>query len=252
MFDIGKTLRDRRESLKKSYDEIHQQTKINVEHLKALEENNFDFLPQFYIRAFLKTYAQALGLNPNSLLNQYLKLQEEKKRIEAAKEQNQGSNREASINFKLEWALALGAFFLFVGVIFIYINYQRGAFKQPEPAKFKFTPAQKNSVDHKLQENDSLKIEKDRAPVKPLRLKVIAIEKTWLQVVIDDRASNEYTLLPGDKLEWEAQEGYKLILGNAGGVAINFMGKEYTQLGPRGKPIRLYLSKDGLLKTREF
>nr|WP_153577301.1 MULTISPECIES: helix-turn-helix domain-containing protein [Bacillus] len=55
-----------------SIDQLHEITKIQKRHLVAIEEGNYDVLPgAFYARAFIKQYADAVGLNGEELLVEY-------------------------------------------------------------------------------------------------------------------------------------------------------------------------------------
>nr|WP_154131704.1 MULTISPECIES: helix-turn-helix domain-containing protein [Bacillus] len=55
-----------------SMDQLHEITKIQKRHLVAIEEGNYDVLPgAFYARAFIKQYADAVGLNGEELLVEY-------------------------------------------------------------------------------------------------------------------------------------------------------------------------------------
>ena len=70
MSDIGEQLRKAREAKGMSLEDIEKITKIQYRYLKALENDDFDQLPgDFYARAFIKQYAQVVGLNGNELLN---------------------------------------------------------------------------------------------------------------------------------------------------------------------------------------
>lgn len=70
MADIGEQLRKAREAKGMSLEDIEKITKIQYRYLKALENDDFDQLPgDFYARAFIKQYAQVVGLNGNELLN---------------------------------------------------------------------------------------------------------------------------------------------------------------------------------------
>ncbi len=71
MLDVGKTLREKRHELNKSFEDIHDETRISVQHIAYLEENNFTFLPATYVKSFLKTYASCLGLDSKALLDAY-------------------------------------------------------------------------------------------------------------------------------------------------------------------------------------
>ena len=57
--------------------EIEAKTKIRAKYLRALENEEWDLLPgPTFVKSFLRTYAQALGLDDKALLEQY-KLQYE-------------------------------------------------------------------------------------------------------------------------------------------------------------------------------
>lgn len=73
MVDIGKTLSDRRKELGKTVEEIHELTRVSIEHIKHLENNSFDFLPTTYVKSFLKTYADSVGLDSGEIVRCYLR-----------------------------------------------------------------------------------------------------------------------------------------------------------------------------------
>jgi len=60
----------------------------------------------------------------------------------------------------------------------------------------------------------------------PHRLRVRAKAKTWLHVTIDDQPMKRLFLLPGQTVEWSAEQGFTLSLGNAGGVQLTLDGQE--------------------------
>ncbi|MGI8805351.1 MAG: helix-turn-helix domain-containing protein [Thermoleophilaceae bacterium] len=69
---IGETLREAR--LRQGVDiaEVEQATKIRAKYLRALEAEEFDRLPgSTFVRTFLRTYAEYLGLDPQLLVEEY-------------------------------------------------------------------------------------------------------------------------------------------------------------------------------------
>lgn len=69
---IGETLRDARIAKGYTLDDLQQTTKIQKRYLIAIEDGNFADLPgDFYVRAFIKQYADTVGLDGNELLESY-------------------------------------------------------------------------------------------------------------------------------------------------------------------------------------
>lgn len=71
---IGSALRDARERQSKTIEEAARDTKIRVDFLEALERESFEDLQgDVYVRGFLRSYAQYLGLNPDKVIQSYTK-----------------------------------------------------------------------------------------------------------------------------------------------------------------------------------
>lgn len=60
MLNIGKELKELRLQKGLTLKEISEITKINIKYLELIEENNFHFLPEVYVRGFLKNYVRAI------------------------------------------------------------------------------------------------------------------------------------------------------------------------------------------------
>jgi len=74
-----------------------------------------------------------------------------------------------------------------------------------------------------------------------LLLKGHVTERTWLRISIDGLEPKEYTFGPSDKPEWKAENGFELLIGNAGGIVLEFNGKKMDNLGKRGQVVRIKL-----------
>ncbi|MFP7494016.1 helix-turn-helix domain-containing protein [Terribacillus saccharophilus] len=84
--DIGAKLREARESKGMTLEDVQQRTKIQKRYLKAIEENNHSVMPgEFYTRAFIKEYAQTVGLDPDEVLE--LKEQKSEAAVPPVKEE---------------------------------------------------------------------------------------------------------------------------------------------------------------------
>ncbi|HXD54346.1 MAG TPA: helix-turn-helix domain-containing protein [Solirubrobacteraceae bacterium] len=72
MPEIGATLREARMRERIDVSEIEAQTKIRAKYLRALENEEWGLLPgPTFVKSFLRTYAQALGLDGKALVEEY-------------------------------------------------------------------------------------------------------------------------------------------------------------------------------------
>jgi transcriptional regulator with XRE-family HTH domain len=72
VFDIGSSLRDARTRQGLDFAELEERTKIRPKYLRALEDERFDILPApTYVRGFLRSYAEALGLDGQPFVDEY-------------------------------------------------------------------------------------------------------------------------------------------------------------------------------------
>ena len=69
---IGETLREARMRQHLDIADVERQTKIRAKYLRALENGEFSMLPgPTFVKTFLRTYAELLGLDPHALVEQY-------------------------------------------------------------------------------------------------------------------------------------------------------------------------------------
>jgi cytoskeletal protein RodZ len=72
MAEIGATLREARMRQRIDITDMETRTKIRAKYLRALENEEWDLLPgPTYVRSFLRTYADALGLDSKLLVEEY-------------------------------------------------------------------------------------------------------------------------------------------------------------------------------------
>ena len=77
MPEIGATLREARMRARIDVSEIEATTKIRAKYLRALENEEWSLLPgPTFVKSFLRTYAEALGLDGKALVEEYRRSQE--------------------------------------------------------------------------------------------------------------------------------------------------------------------------------
>ncbi len=77
----GKALKQVREGMGVDPQTISKETKISIKTLEWIEEEVFEKLPPLvYLKGFLRSYAQSLGLEPQKVMEDYVRFMEESKK----------------------------------------------------------------------------------------------------------------------------------------------------------------------------
>jgi cytoskeleton protein RodZ len=72
MAEIGSTLREARMRARIDITEVESRTKIRAKYLRAIENEEWDLLPgPVYVKSFLRTYGDYLGLDSRMLIDEY-------------------------------------------------------------------------------------------------------------------------------------------------------------------------------------
>jgi transcriptional regulator with XRE-family HTH domain len=123
MPELGKTFSQARVARGLTLEDCERDTRISKRYLDALEREDWKIFPApVYSRAFLRTYAQYLGLNPNELMRMFHAQTEEPPEFKPLPEV-----RSAPPTGNMNWLLAAGVMvFLAVAGIFLYLSSRGG------------------------------------------------------------------------------------------------------------------------------
>lgn len=128
MSSVGQTLREAREARGLTLHDMQEKTKIQPRYLKAIEDDRFNVLPgHFYTRAFVRTYAEHLGVDPQPLLSQLQEPQgHELESVSEMPQLSRRADREREPSFSLAKWFSRGLLILFlilvVSVIYIFVD----------------------------------------------------------------------------------------------------------------------------------
>lgn len=64
-------LRQQRERVGLTLEQMAAKTRIDLKFLEAIDQGNFSFLPDLYVKAFVKQYAKTIGLDENITLKKF-------------------------------------------------------------------------------------------------------------------------------------------------------------------------------------
>ncbi|MCM3631968.1 helix-turn-helix domain-containing protein [Paenibacillus camelliae] len=127
MSELGALLKTARQEKGLSLDDVQEQTKIRKRYLEALEEGDFKVLPgKFYIRAFIKNYAECVGLDAEEVLKHYQNEVPEPEvhvaeTLPARKPKRMRSSRSERFG-KIGFSLLMWLFLLLVIIVIWYYN----------------------------------------------------------------------------------------------------------------------------------
>lgn len=111
MFDkLAEELKEARIKSNLTLKQLASKTRIDLKFLEAMEEGNFTFLPELYVKAFVKEYANVAGLDPELTLKKYAAAKEgltfeemsEEEAGESSERHNEEVNNEREIIEKTE------------------------------------------------------------------------------------------------------------------------------------------------------
>lgn len=72
MFDkLAEEMKSAREKNSMTLAQVSNKSKIDIKFLEAMEHGDFAFLPELYVRAFVKDYAKTVGLDENKIVKKY-------------------------------------------------------------------------------------------------------------------------------------------------------------------------------------
>lgn len=217
--------------------QVSMDTRIGTDNLLAIEREDHDRLPaEVFVKGFIRGYAKSVGADAYEAGRLYLssrRLFQETARVDA-------DLIKSDINFWPRLLLSLGVLFCIMTLSVLITSFPQ----KSDVKKEKFKPKAITKIVPVV--STSLP-EQTASPVTPppavapekLLLKIVTVEKTWLKVIIDDQKSREYSLNPGDRLEFEALSEFNLLIGNAAGVHLNINDKDLPVPGKKGQVVTL-------------
>lgn len=269
MEEVGRALREARERLGYTLDEVERATRIRARHLEALEAGDLDRLPSpVHARGFLRNYADFLGLDSDDLLLRFAEHLQARGRAAAIERDTRPSvtvrrRRPAWLSVDL-----LVAALVIVAVLAVVVwgagrvaaalreraaeVEARSAFlvatlaptATPSPTSVPQTPLAAEAV-------STLPAESGLAPAATpvvlagqgdlVEVRLLIEKRAWVSVRVDGEEAFRGRLPPGAVVEARAAAIVEVWTGNAGGVRVVYNGFDQGLLGGVGEvAIRLW------------
>lgn len=243
MGTLGKYLRDAREAMGIDIREAAQLTRISVNYLNALEEEDFSKLPgEVFVKGFLKSYGRYLHLEETEVMKRYTELKPQTvtppappadgEKATVIPEQGKVKKaREAPIE-PFVWGAAI-----FISLIVFLLT------SMPANRHKGSSSVTVSAPTGTLQGVEQFQA---RRPDK-LYLEVIALEDTWLLVRTDTSPQKKAVLKKGESLIWSADGMFLLSYSDVSAVRLLLNGEELAVGGTKGTVIRdLAITRAGI------
>jgi hypothetical protein len=249
MGTLGQYLHDAR--LVKNIDlrDAAQQTRISLQYLKALEDEDFSKLPgEVFVKGFLKNYSRFLSLDESEVMKRYAQLKPKAQPAASSAPIAPAPKAERDVMPVEREAPApkgtpvepfvWGAVILIVLFVFLFSSLPSRPSKNVIPQKT--VPALPAVVSQETATIPGAMPEK-------LYLEVAATEDTWLLVRTDDSPQKKAVLKKGESLTWSANQRFVLGYGRTGALKLVLNGAELTVNGPKEAVVRdLVITRSGI------
>jgi cytoskeleton protein RodZ len=256
---FGHYLKSKREEAGLDLEYISEETRISLKMLEAIESEDHVKLPEsVYVKGFIRAYAEVLGIDEEGIIKDYA----ETWRTYTGFTQSKTGFTKKRAGFWHRFMLGAVVMAAIIAVAAWGVSFYQGHFR-PESVEL-IDPAekilsQKDNLSGTIHISESSKRingevdflteetadEKELAftEKKPdfLNLSITATAVTWMKVIIDAGKPLEYSLKPGDKIAFNANSHYNLLIGNAGGIQMNLNGQPVQIPGKMGQVVNVTL-----------
>jgi cytoskeleton protein RodZ len=250
MDDFGGKLRQARERRGISLRQIASSTKIAAAALDALEKNDISKLPGgIFSRAFVRSYAVAVGLDPDETVKEFLERfnQEPPPSAEAMaaaipEEEKQFEHRQR----QAAKALGFGVTLVVILIVIVFFAFR----KRPVPPEAAPAPAAISSpalapapVPEPTPPPADAGAPSATAPLAgQLKLEIRPVAECWVSLTVDGRKLFARVIRPGERESTVVQREAIVEVGDAGAFAFSVNGRPGKPLGDKGQVKTLKLT----------
>jgi cytoskeletal protein RodZ len=235
---FGRYLQSMRLEKKINLEKVSEETRIAISNLQLIEKEDLEALPdKVFVKGFLRSYARAIGADAEEVVKLYETRLNMISRLADAGSFSPRSSLFAWRNMILSIIVILA-----VIVTSLYgVSYFQGRMPEPEAVETPAGSEQSGAAPLGQETDSSVKKGATPKPVEKLVLKIAAVDETWIKVIVDNKDSKEYNLMSGEKLEIEGSARFNLLIGNAGGLELEFNGKPVKISGKAGEVVNIQL-----------
>ena len=257
--EIGRQLRERREMLSLSLDEIERHT-----HMKALENGNSDLLPStVQTRGMLQNYAGFLDLDVEALLLRFADALQARHR-EKYPQKPAGRRTQPAFPETLprlrsfiasDLIFGLGMMILLIsfaiwGISSVIATQNRQKEVEPQATSPSISEALIGTVVETIETPETfVPVADTPIPALPegtldlatpegnvaVQINIVVVERTYLRVRVDGEDVFDGRALPGNAFPFEAEQSVEILAGNAAALRVTYNQRDLGLLGGFGE-----------------
>jgi cytoskeletal protein RodZ len=252
-------------------------TRIDLKFLENLENGNFAFLPELYIKAFIKEYAKLVGLDEKITIKKFdaakrskaydelgnteddiKKTRTEKEEIKPPKPQPEApayepydstkQQSDSAADYAKKKNLIIG---IIVGVlavfVIIYFAFIKGSSDIVVSEKT-YDQVQKDNEQRSAPEPQKPAATDSTYMAKSDSLSLLLESKdiSWIKVIADGTKPVEFTLTANSQKEVKALKNFRVTIGNAGAIQLTLNNKPLNFSGNRHEVKYVTIDSTGL------
>ena len=268
----------RKARLKKgsSIEQIAATTRIDLKFLEAIDNGNFGFLPDLYVKAFIKQYAKAIDLDeqdtlkkyedalsgnfleddePKSLLEQKVEMTTSQPESSAEKPipiydgsetQQKPANKSSDFNKMIRFFVYAAGIVLIGVIIFFSIFNRSSKIVVQEPPYEKVLEETRDRYQVKEAEDTSGVV---ALATDSLTLQVVnadSVDSAWVMIIYDDLKKDDFLLYPRNSKTVFAADNFKFTLGNSGVIVLKLNNEILNFDGKRGSVRHYEITRNGI------
>lgn len=206
MSDLGQLLKKARTERKLTLDDLQEMTKIRTAYLEAIEDGDFKRLPgNFYVRAFIKSYAEAVGLDPGEVLRLYhnvIPSADPESSMDVMHKPRVSSRNTERFSKLASNVMMISFIVLILGIIYYYVNanYTTNSNDKTNVGNERITDKTQASIPPSGTAGSSAALAESKPAPVPVP---VPVEKPEVKLVNSDRGVDYYDITHADKLHIE-------------------------------------------------
>ncbi len=248
---FGFILKEARANKHIGLEEASKHTRIHINILKAIENDDVASLGAVYVKSFLRLYADYLGVDKDDVLRRFRQATGQLEAGDTGKTMSPERHTERkprpNILFLKNYKIFIVVVLVFIAIALI-VKFAKRHSARPRAAQraaqtvTKKAEAKKVSVPAPVKKALPVELPISNLPAEKIQKKIILVirakEKCWLQVKVDGKVVFQNVLAKGSSESWQAYEKIELWLGNAGVVQLELNGRLLQKIGRPGQTLR--------------